>query len=118
MLLPLHPDIIVHVVNVVSVFSSPSTSSQKVQKRAAIYSVASWSIASPELPKFAELLLPLHPDIIVHVVNVVSLFSSPSTSSQKVQKRAAIYSGQLVLLVNFYHCFSGVAQVCRDAAGK
>ena len=58
------------------------------------------------------------PYIIVHVENVVSLFSSPSTSSQKVQKRAAIYSGQLVLLVNFYHCFSGVAQVCRDAAGK
>ena len=32
--------------------------------------------------------------------------------------------GQLVsslldrILVNFYHCFSGVAQVCRDAAGK
>ena len=22
------------------------------------------------------------------------------------------------ILVNFYHCFSGVAQVCRDAAGK
>ena len=30
--------------------------------------------------------LPLHPNIIVHVENVVSLFSSPSTSSQKVQK--------------------------------
>ena len=43
MLLSLHPDIIVHVENVVSLFSSPSTRSQKVQKRAAIYSVASWS---------------------------------------------------------------------------
>ena len=37
----------------------------------------------------------------------------------------AIECGQLVsfslldrILVNFYHCFSGVAQVCRDAAGK
>ena len=28
----------------------------------------------------------LHPNIIVHVENVVSLFSSPSTSSQKVRK--------------------------------
>ena len=35
---------------------------------------------------FAEMLLEndLHPNIIVHVENVVSLFSSPSTSSQKV----------------------------------
>ena len=32
------------------------------------------------------MLLSLHPNIIVHVENVVSLFSSPSTSSQKVQK--------------------------------
>ena len=32
------------------------------------------------------MLLSLHPDIIVHVENVVSLFSSPSTSSQKVRK--------------------------------
>ena len=44
-----------------------------------------------ELPKFAEMLLEnnfasLHPNIIVHVENVVSLFSSPSTSSQKVRK--------------------------------
>ena len=31
-------------------------------------------------------LLSLHPNIIVHVENVVSLFSSPSTSSQKVRK--------------------------------
>ena len=32
------------------------------------------------------MLVSLHPNIIVHVENVVSLFSSPSTSSQKVQK--------------------------------
>ena len=32
------------------------------------------------------LLLSLHPNIIVYVKNVVSLFSSPSTSSQKVRK--------------------------------
>ena len=75
------------------------------------------------------MLLSVHPNIIVHVENVVSLFSSPSTSSQKVRKcgghkflSQAIECGQLVssslldrILVNF---FSGVAQVCRDAAGK
>ena len=73
------------------------------------------------------MLLSLH--IIVHVENVVSLFSSPSTSSKKVRKcgghkflSQSIECGQLVsstlldrILVN---CFSGVAQVCRDAAGK
>ena len=32
------------------------------------------------------MLLSLHPNIIVDVENVVSLFSSPSTSSQKVRK--------------------------------
>ena len=32
------------------------------------------------------MLLSLHPKIIVHVENVVGLFSSPSTSSQKVRK--------------------------------
>ena len=32
------------------------------------------------------MLLSLHPNIIVHVENVVGLFSSPSTSSQKVRK--------------------------------
>ena len=32
------------------------------------------------------MLLSLHPNVIVHVENVVSLFSSPSTSSQKVRK--------------------------------
>ena len=42
------------------------------------------------------MLLSLHPNIIVHVENVVSLFSSPSTSSQKVRK-----CGGHKLLVNF-----------------
>ena len=32
------------------------------------------------------MLLSLHPNTIVHVENVVCLFSSPSTSSQKVRK--------------------------------
>ena len=32
------------------------------------------------------MLLSLHPNTIVHVEDVVSLFSSPSTSSQKVRK--------------------------------
>ena len=72
------------------------------------------AIASLELPKFAEMLLEndvafiIHPNIIVHVENAVSLFSSPSTSSQKVRKCGG----------HKRHCFSGVAQVCRDAAGK
>ena len=62
------------------------------------------------------MLLSLHPNIIVHVENVLSLFSSPSTSSQKVRKcgghkflSQAIECGQLVssslldrILVNFY----------------
>ena len=61
MLLSLHPNIIVHVENVVSLFSSPSTSSQKVRKcgshsQADRILVIS-TIASPELPKFAEMLL-------------------------------------------------------------
>ena len=62
MLLSLHPNIIVHVENVVSLFSSPSTSSQKVRKCGShnfltqAISVASWSLL-PELPKFAEMLL-------------------------------------------------------------
>ena len=59
----------------------------------------------------------VHPNIIVHVENVVSLFSSPSTSSQKVRKCGS-HKFLDQILVNFYHCFSGVAQVCRDAAGK
>ena len=62
------------------------------------------------------MLLSLHPNIIVHVENVVSLFSSPSTSSQKVHECGSHKFDRI--LVNFYHCFSGVAQVCRDAAGK
>ena len=62
MLLSLHPNIIVHVENVVSLFSSPSTSSHKVRKcgghkfLSQAVSVASWSLL-PELPKFAEMLL-------------------------------------------------------------
>ena len=63
------------------------------------------------------MLLSLHPNIIVHVENVVSLFSSPSTSSQKYESVAAINFFDRIL-VNFYHCVSGVAQVCRDATGK
>ena len=38
------------------------------------------------------MLLLLHPNIIVHVENVVSLFSSPSTSSQKVRKCDVTYT--------------------------
>ena len=63
-LLSLHPNIIVHVENVVSLFSSPSTSSQKVRKCGCLLSQAmecgqlvSSSFTSPELPKFAEMLL-------------------------------------------------------------
>ena len=37
------------------------------------------------------MLLSLHPNIIVHVENVVSLFFSPSTSSQKVRKCGSHY---------------------------
>ena len=98
MLLSLHSNIIVHVENVVSLFSSPSTSSQKVQKcgghKFLSQAIECGQLVSSslldrilvncfsELPKFAA----LHPNIIVHVENVVSLFSSPSTSSQKVRK--------------------------------
>ena len=62
MLLSLHPNIIVHVENVVSLFSSPSTSSQKVRK-CGCHKFLSQAIecgqlvSSPELPKFAEMLL-------------------------------------------------------------
>ena len=45
-------------------------------------------------------LLSLHPNIIVHVEHVVSLFSSPSTSSQKVQKCGG-HKFLYFLLVNF-----------------
>ena len=54
----LHPNIIVHVENIVSLFSSPSTSSQKVQKCGGHKCLTEIStIASLELPKFAEMLL-------------------------------------------------------------
>ena len=49
------------------------------------------------------MLLSLHPNIIVHVENVVSLFSSPSSSSQKVRKcggHKLSFSGQLELEQN------------------
>ena len=76
------------------------------------------------------MLLSLHPNIIVRVENVVSLVSSPSTSSQKVRKCVghkflshAIECGQLSLL----HCLTEYlceflplllrsCPVCRDAA--
>ena len=59
MLLSLHPNIIVHVENVVSLFSSPSTSSQKVRKCGSHRILADLLVNfdSPELPKFAEMLL-------------------------------------------------------------
>ena len=62
------------------------------------------------------MLLSLHPNIIVHVENVVSLFSSPPLAHKKYKSVAAINFFDRIL-VNFDHCFSGVAQVCRDAAG-
>ena len=60
------------------------------------------------------MLLSVHPNIMAHVENVVSLFSSASTSSQKVRK----CGGHKFLDQILVNCFSGVAQVCRDAAGK
>ena len=72
MLLSLHPNIIVHVENVVSLFSSPSTSSQKVRNCGGNKFISQaiecgqlvssclteyLCITSPELPKFAEMLL-------------------------------------------------------------
>ena len=93
MLLSLHPNIIVHVENVVSLFSSPFTSSQKVQKcgghKFLDQILVNFYLRScPSLQRccWKIMLLSLHPNIIVHVENVVSLFSSPSTSSQKVRK--------------------------------
>ena len=41
----------------------------------------------PNINFVGIMLLSLHHNITVHVENVVSLFSSPSTSSQKVRKR-------------------------------
>ena len=93
MLLSLHPNIIVHVENVVSLFSSPSTSSQKVRKCGGHQFLSKEFLplllrSCPSLQRccWKIMLLSLHPNIIVHVENVVSLFSSPSTSSQKVRK--------------------------------
>ena len=97
MLLSLHPNIIVHVENVVSLFSSPSTSSQKVRKCGGHKFLTCEFLplllqSCPSLQRcywkimLLSLHLSLHPNIIVHVENVVSLFSSPSTSSQKVRK--------------------------------
>ena len=73
------------------------------------------------LPKFADMLLEimllsLHPNIIVHVENVVSLFSSPSTSSQKVRKCGSHNSLLLLdrVLVNFYHCLPKFADMLLE----
>ena len=90
MLLSLHPNIIVHVV---SLFSSPSTSSQKVRKCGGHKFLTCEFLplllrSCPSLQRccWKMMLLSFHPNIIVHVENVVSLFSSPSTNSQKVRK--------------------------------
>ena len=50
------------------------------------------SVGCPSLQRccWKMMLLSLHPNIIVHVESVVSLFSSPSTSSQKVRISQAI----------------------------
>ena len=89
-LLSLHPNIIVHVENVVSLFSSPSTSSQKVRKCGShkFLDRILVNFAYPSLQRccWKMMLFSLHPNITVHVENVVSLFSSLSTSSQKVRK--------------------------------
>ena len=45
-----------------------------------------WPCPSLQRCCWKIMLLSLHPNIIVHVENVVSLFSSPTTSSQKVRK--------------------------------
>ena len=81
----LHPNIIVHVENVASLFSSPSTSSQKVRKCGGHKFLP---LRCPSLQRccWKMMLLSLHINIIVHVENEVSLFSSPSTNSRKVRK--------------------------------
>ena len=171
MLLSLPPNIIVHVKNVVSLFSCPSTSSQKVRKCGGhkllpntcdflpllLRSYPSlqrccWKlmllslhpniiVCSPPPPlahekyesvaaiKFYQILVPLllpscpslqiccwklmllslHPNIII-------CSPPPLLAHKKYESVAAINFYQI--LVNFYHCFSGVAQVCKDAAGK
>ena len=60
------------------------------------------------------MLLSLHPDIIVHVENVVVCSPPPPLAHEKYESVAALNFFDRIL-VNFYHCF---AQVCRDAAGK
>ena len=108
MLLSLHPNIIVHVENVVSLFSSPSLAHKKYESVAAKISFSGhvvWPVglllrSCPSLQRccWKVMLLSLHPNIIVHVENVVSLFSSPSTSSQKVRKCGSL---------NFFlHCLT------------
>ena len=57
MLLSLHPNIIVHVENLVSLFSSPSTSSQKVRKCGGHKFLTCKCLPLLQLPKFAEMLL-------------------------------------------------------------
>ena len=58
MLLSLHPNTIVHVENVVSLFSSPSTSSQKkYESVVAINFFLECGQFVSSLPKFAEMLL-------------------------------------------------------------
>ena len=106
MLLSLHPNIIVHVGNVVSLFSSPSTSSQKVRKcgghnflteTCEFLPLLLWSCSSLQRCCWKTMLLSLHPNVIVHVENVVSLFSSPR--SQKVRKCGGhnfFFSGRIV----------------------
>ena len=57
-MLSLPPNIIVHVENVVSLFSSPSTiAHRKYESVTVINFMTILTIASPELPKFAEMLL-------------------------------------------------------------
>ena len=57
MLLSLHPNIIVHVENVVSLFPPPPLAHKKYESVAAINFFCDRIISSPELPKFAEMLL-------------------------------------------------------------
>ena len=44
-------------------------------------------------------------------------YSPPPPLAHKKYKSVAAINFSLIL-VNFYFCFFGVAQVCRDAAGK
>ena len=81
-----------------------------VIKLARDFSYRANNVLSPEVDKSTIQL----PSLLL-VVSAVSLPLNCVT----------ICSGQLVssslldrILVNFYHCFSGVAQVCRDTAGK